>query len=99
MFTSVSTNSFQQVIHHIHEVVTLDMNNTLLADFTQDEVKRALFQMHPTKTSGLDDMNPLFFQKYWHIIGTDISNAVLDCINSGNILQSINFSHITLIPK
>ena len=44
-------------------------------------------------------MKPLFFQKYWHIVGTDVSNAVLDCINSGDILHSINFTHITLIPK
>ena len=99
MFTSASTSSFQQVINHVCEVVTLDMNGTLLAEFTHDEVKRALFQMHPTKASGLDSMNPLFFQKYWHIVGTDVSNAVLDCINSSNILQSNNFSHIILILK
>lgn len=99
MFTSASTSSFQQVIHHIHEVVTPDMNNTLLVDFSHEEVKRALFQMHPTKALGPDSMNPLFFQKYWHIVGTNVFNAVLDCINSRKILQSINFSHITLIPK
>ena len=99
MFTSVFTSSFQQVIHHVREVVTLDMNNTLLADFTPDEVKRALFQMNPTKVPGLDGMNPLFFQMYQHIVGTDVSNAVLCCISFGNILQSINYSHITLIPK
>ena len=49
MFTSASTSSFQQVINHVCEVVTPDMNGTLLAEFTHDEVKRALFQMHPTK--------------------------------------------------
>ena len=99
MFTSASTSSFQQVINHVCEVVTLDINGTLLAEFTHDEVKRALFQMHPTKASRPDSMNPLFFQKYWLIVGTDVSNAVLDCINSSNILQSNNFSHITLILK
>ena len=99
MFTSASSNSVQHVINHVHEVVTPDMNGMLLVEFTYDEVKRALFQMHPTKAPGPDGMNPLFFQKYWHIVGTDVSNAVLDCINFGNILHSINFSHITLIPK
>ena len=75
------------------------MNNMLLEEFTQEEVKKALFQMNPTKAPGLDDMNPLFFQKYWYIVGTDVYNAVLDCINSRKFLQSINFSDITLIPK
>ena len=92
-FQSMFTSAFTS------EVVTLDMNGTLLGEFTHDEVKRALFQMHPTKAPGPNDMNPLFFQKYWHIVGTDVSNAVLDCINSGNILRGINFSYITLIPK
>ena len=99
IFTSASTSSVQHVINNIREVVTPDMNGTLLAKFTHDEVKRALFQMHPTKAQGPNGMNPLFFQKYWHIVGTDVSNAVLDCINYGNILHSINFTHITLIPK
>ena len=49
IFTSASTSSVQHVINNIHEVVTPDMNGTLLAEFTHDEVKRALFQMHPTK--------------------------------------------------
>ena len=75
------------------------MNNMLLEEFTQEEVKKALFQMNPTKTPGPDGINPLFFQKYWHIVGTDVSNAVLDCINFRKFLQSINFSHITQIPK
>ena len=75
------------------------MNNMLLAEFSHEEVKITLFQMHPTKAPGYNGMNPLFFQKYWHIVGIDVSNAVLDCINSKKFLQSINFSHITLIPK
>ena len=75
------------------------MNNTLLEKFSQEEVKEALFQMHPTKAPGLDGMNPLFFQKYWLIVGTDISNAMIDCLSSGKFLKSINFSHITLISE
>ena len=82
MFTNVLTNSFQQVIHHVREVVTPDMNNMLLVEFSHEEVKIALFQMHPTKALGPDSMNPLFFQKYWHIVGIDVSNVVLDYINS-----------------
>ena len=55
MFTSASTDSVQQVINHVCEVVTPEMNDMLLAEFSHDEVKRALFQMHPTKALGLDD--------------------------------------------
>ena len=43
MFISVSIGSYSQVIHHVHEVVTPEMNNMLLEEFTQEEVKKALF--------------------------------------------------------
>ena len=51
-----------------------------------EEVRTTLSQMHPTKALGLDSMNPLFFPNYWHIVGTNVSNVVLDCIDSGKIL-------------
>ena len=54
MFTSVSIGSYSQVIHHVYEVVTSEMNNMLLEEFTQEEVKNALFQMNPTKAPGPD---------------------------------------------
>lgn len=80
-------------------VITNKMNNFLLEDFLDDEVKTTLFQMHPTKAPGLDSMNPLFFQHYWHIVGSDVSRAVIDCLNSMTMLSNINLSHITLVPK
>ena len=59
-YSQVSTRSYHQVIHHVLEVVTLDMNRMLLKEYSQKEVKEALFQMYSTKTPGPDDMNPLF---------------------------------------
>ena len=60
IFTSVSSNSLQQVIQHVERVVSPEMNNILLKYFYDDKVKTALFQMHPTKALGPDSMNPLF---------------------------------------
>jgi len=75
------------------------MNISLLEEFTDDEVKTALFQMHPTKAPGPDGMNTLFFQYYWHIVGSDVSRAVIDYLNSRTMLSSTNLTHITLLPK
>ena len=76
-----------------------NMLNILLEEFSADEVKTALFQMSPTKTPGSDGMNALFYQKFWHIVSNDVTNAVLDFLNTGFMLLELNYTHIVLIPK
>ena len=75
------------------------MLNILSSEFSANEVKTTLFQMGPIKASGTDDMNAIFYQKFWHIVGNDVTNAVLDFLNSSNMLPEINYTHIVLIPK
>ena len=59
----------------------------------------ALKQLHPSKLPGPDGMSDLFFQKYWSIVGTNVSNMILNVINSGMSLSNINRTNITLVPK
>ena len=76
-----------------------NMLNILSDEFSADEVKTALFQMGPTKTPGPNGMNALFYQKFWHIVGNDVTNVVLDFLNIGFMLLELNHTHIVLIPK
>ena len=59
----------------------------------------ALFSMHPSKAPGPDGMSPFFFQKYWHIVGPDVTGVVLSVLHFGRSLKKMNFTHIVLIPK
>ena len=56
-------------------------------------------QMAPLKAPGPDGMPPIFYQSYWHVVGKDISSAVLYCLHSGTLLPSLNHTYVTLIPN
>ena len=76
-----------------------DMNAELTKTFTRDEVIIALKQLHPTKAPGPDGMSAIFFHKYWDIVALDITNMVLNVLNSNMPIVEINKTNIALIPK
>ena len=75
------------------------MNQGLIAAFTKEEMVTALKQMHPTKAPSPDGMSAIFFQKYWDVVGDDITCMVLNVLNSDMSIVDINRTNITLIPK
>ncbi len=99
LFTTSSPHAISEVTSQVDPVVSEEMNEILLTSFTEDEIRQALFQMSPSKAPGPDGMTALFFQKYWNIVGPDVIDAVLDFLNTGKMLSSINFTNIVLIPK
>ena len=99
LFSISNPSTIEEVIAPVKQVVCPDMNARLMAPYSAEEVKRALFQMSPSKSPGPDGMTALFFQKFWNIVGTNVTDAVLDFLNCGKMLSSINFTHIALVPK
>ena len=87
------------VLSSVDRVGTPEMNQSLFQPYIAEEVQRALFQMHPLKSPGPDGMSPFFFQKFWHIVGVDVTNVVLSVLHSGHMLHKMNCTHIVLIPK
>lgn len=79
--------------------VSDEMNDDLLKEFKGEEVWRALKQMHPTKSPGLDGMSPIFFQKYWDVVGPQVVDYVLKTLETCDMFNGINNTYICLIPK
>jgi hypothetical protein len=99
LFKSTGPTNLAPILSGVSSVVTREMNENLGKEFTAGEVAFALKQMTPTSAPGPDGMPPLFYQSFWDSIGSDVTNAVLSCLNSGKILRAINHTYITLIPK
>ena len=75
------------------------MNNDLMAEFKAEEVETTLKHMATLKSPEPNGMPPNFYQHYWSLVGSDVVDAVLLFLNSGNLPQSLCHSFITLFPK
>ena len=75
IFCSDQPTNFEASMEAVDKRVTPEMNNALLKEFTVEEVRVALKQMHPIKSQGLDGMSPIFYQKYWETVGPSVLNV------------------------
>ena len=98
IFHSGTCERMEECLNTVPQRMTTAMRVELSMP-TVEEVKAALFQMGPTKAPGPDGMNALFYQKFWHIVGNDVSFAVLEFLNFGIMIPKINYTHLVLIPK
>ena len=99
IYTTASPSRVEEVVAAIPARVTEDMNESLSHAFTREEVATALKQIHPTKAPGLDGMSAIFYQKYWDIVGSSVTNMVLNVLNNNLPISEINKTNISLIPK
>ena len=75
------------------------MNQSLIKEFTRQEVVSALQKMHPVKVPSPDGISAIFFQKYWDIVDNDVTCMVLNVLNSNMPMADINRTNIALISK
>jgi ribonuclease HI len=99
LFTSQGVNGMDAVLEHVPQKVTANMNESLTAPYTEEEVKVALFQMFPSKAPGPDGYPAHFFQRHWDICGKEITTAVLNIVTGKESAESINDTILVLIPK
>jgi hypothetical protein len=79
--------------------VTEEMNESLIAPFTAEDVKKAVFQIGDLKAPGPDGLHAIFYKKFWNLVGDDITAAVLKAINERIIPPGWNETVVVLIPK
>ena len=99
IFSAANPPSFEAILKSINPRITADMNESLLKEFSEVEVKKALQQMHPTKAPDPDSMSPIFYQKYWEVVGDNVIKCVLQSLNSGCLPSGLNETYICLISK
>ncbi|KAL0431155.1 UNVERIFIED_CONTAM: LINE-1 retrotransposable element O protein [Sesamum radiatum] len=97
--TNPDLSVMEEAIATVCPRVTREMNEVLMQPFSPEEVKRARDQMYPYKSPGPDGMSSVFYEKFWHIVGMDVSTCVLSFLNNHSSYSHFNSTHIVLIPK
>ena len=82
-----------------NDMVSADQNAFLEADFTEAEVKAAVFGSYAEGAPGPDGLSFLFYQKFWELIKQDLLAMFNDWNKVDLDLFRLNFSLLTLIPK
>ena len=99
IFSTSNLNIEVDSLEKIPCMVTDEINVDLMKEFTELEVKEALNQMAPLKVPGPNGMPPLFYQHFWSTMQHDVTSAILSWLNPSILLEPINHTLITLIPK
>lgn len=94
-----SNTKWSEVVDCIDPKISAEQNSILLAPVEENEVKRALFGMHPDKSLGPDCMSPGFYQKHCDIIRGDVITLVRLFFETCRFGSHVTETNIVLIPK
>lgn len=99
IFTSNGNTDFHIVEEALIPCITDQMNDRLMAMPSLEEIRSAVFSIHPDKAPGSDGFSASFYQGYWEIIGADVSRGIRSFFETGVMQQGHNNTHVCLIPK
>jgi hypothetical protein len=88
----------QRVLEAVTPRVTSQMNEFLLAEYTEKEIKRALDDIGDLKAPGADGMPSIFYKKFWGTVGDTVVKEVLHVLRGGSIPRW-NKTIVVLIPE
>ncbi|KAL5854485.1 hypothetical protein ACOSQ4_004287 [Xanthoceras sorbifolium] len=101
LFKSVqpSSSDFSTASYFLERKVDTQMASRLGEIFTRAEVRTVVFEMGLNKAPGPDGFHALFFQKFWNVVGEDVSSVCLKVLNGGCSIEEFNATNVVLITK
>ncbi|CAK8532031.1 unnamed protein product [Lathyrus sativus] len=76
-----------------------DQRDALSCSIFDAKIKTALYGIHDNTAPGIDGFGAKFFKASWDIIKEDLGKAVREFFGSSCLLNAMNCTLVTLIPK
>ena len=99
LFTSEVGQPNMEVLSLVRKRVSDEMNNALLAPYTVDDVRKALFDIGDLKAPGPDGLHAIFYKIFQPMLGDDLVQEVPQAVNTCTIPEGCNVIAIVMIPK
>jgi hypothetical protein len=93
------SQAIDSILRNIPKEVTKEKNEALMRPITQEEVDQSLKATQLGKALGPDGFTSDFFHYCWSIICEDVWEIIEDSRKSRKVLQALNATFLTLIPK
>jgi hypothetical protein len=74
--TSRTTSPFDESFVRCGPCIDFTLHASLLVDVSNDDIKKALFNIGDTKSPGPDAYYALFFKNSWDVVSQDVCAAV-----------------------
>lgn len=99
LFTSTAGPRSDEILRTVSPRVNAQMNESLCAEYTEEEIKEALFNIGDLKAPGPDGMSAVFFKSFWHLVGNTVPEEILKFLRGGQMPEGWNDTMIVLILK
>lgn len=99
LFQSSGNDNWGDFFNNCGTKITSEMNNTLTADVSSEEVIRAIQSIGSDRAPGPDGLTGAFYHQFISTLVNDIIIMVKDFFNTGVVPPTLNNTHICFIPK
>ncbi|KAL9688033.1 hypothetical protein QQ045_032446 [Rhodiola kirilowii] len=97
--SSLNANDENHQLSCIHPIISEEMNTWMLQDVSEDEIKKIVFSLGPSKAPSIDGFPALFYHQFWDKIKGDVVKQVRKFWTDGVLDEKANRTLIVLIPK
>jgi hypothetical protein len=94
----ISLTLNESLVEDIPQITNME-SELLVAEFSEKEVREAIFQMKHNKAPGPDGFPAEFYQVFWSLIKDDLITMFQHFHDWNLPLFCLNFGIITLLPK
>lgn len=99
IFTSEKCQNQDIVLEALQPKVSPEINDSLIAIPTAEEIKKACFSIHADKAPGPDGFSASFFHSNWDVMESKVISEIQLFFSSNSLPGNLNHTHVRLIPK